>query len=50
MLMRRIFTSFMTLLAAISLQAQDIDTSGWNAGDDVTDQLNWGDYDGSFSG
>ena len=50
MLMRRFFTSFMTLLAAISLQAQDIDTSGWNAGDDVTDQLNWGDYDGSFSG
>lgn len=50
MLMQRIFTSFMTLLAAISLQAQDIDTSGWNDGDDVTDQLNWGDYDGSFSG
>jgi len=48
--MRKLITSAMALFATIAIQAQEIDTSTWTEGQDVTDQLNWGDYDGTFSG
>lgn len=48
--MRKLITSIMALFATVAIQAQDIDTSSWTEGMDVSDQLNWGDYDGTFSG
>lgn len=48
--MRKLITSIMALFATVAIQAQDIDTSSWTEGQDVSDQLNWGDYDGTFSG
>lgn len=48
--MRKLFTSLMALAATITLQAQEVDTSNWHEGDDVAAFLNWGDYDGTYSG
>lgn len=48
--MRKLITSIMALFATVAIQAQDIDTSSWTEGMDVSDQLNWGDYNGTFSG
>lgn len=43
--MKKLFTSFMMLLAAVSMSAQD--TSSWEKGQDVSDQLEWQLYDGT---
>lgn len=36
----------MLVAGTMTINAQ-IDTSGWSEGDDVSDQLDWGDYDGT---
>lgn len=43
--MKKIFTSLMMLLAAVSMSAQD--TTSWEKGQDVSDQLEWQLYDGT---
>jgi len=48
--MRRLFTFAIALLAAVAVNAQDVDSSAWQEGEEITDKLNWGDYDGSWSG
>ena len=32
------------------MNAQNVDTSEWQEGDDIASYLNWGDYDGTWSG
>ena len=48
--MRKLFTLAIALFATAAMNAQNVDTSEWNEGDDVSSYFNWGDYDGSFSG
>ena len=48
--MRKLFTLAFALFATVAMNAQNVDTSEWNEGDDVSSYFNWGDYDGSFSG
>ncbi len=50
--MKKFILSVMALIAGVTMNAnaQEIDTSGWKAGDDIAGYLNWGDYDGTFSG
>ena len=48
--MRKLFTFVFALFATVAMNAQNVDTSNWNEGDDIAAYLNWGDYDGSWSG
>ena len=48
--MRKFFTFAFALFATVAMNAQEVDTSNWNEGDDIASYLNWGDYDGSWSG
>ena len=48
--MRKLFTFALALFATAAMNAQNVDTSSWNEGDDIAAYLNWGDYDGSWSG
>ena len=48
--MRKLFTFAFALFATAALNAQNVDTSSWQEGDDIASYLNWGDYDGSWSG
>ena len=48
--MRKLFTFAFALFATVAMNAQNVDTSEWNEGDDIASYLNWGDYDGSWSG
>ena len=48
--MKKIFTFAFALFATAAMNAQNVDTSNWNEGDDIAAYLNWGDYDGSWSG
>ena len=48
--MRKLFTFAFALFATVAMNAQDVDPSQWQAGEDVSAYLNWGDYDGSYSG
>ena len=48
--MRKLFTFAFALFATVAMNAQNVDTSEWNEGDDIAAYLNWGDYDGSWSG
>lgn len=48
--MRKLLTTITALMATIAMFAQNVDTSGWKSGDDVTEDLQIGDYDGTFSG
>ena len=48
--MRKLFTFAFALFATLAMNAQDVDTSSWQEGDDIASYLNWGDYDGSWSG
>jgi hypothetical protein len=48
--MRKLFTFTFALFATVAMNAQDVDPSTWQEGEDVSAYLNWGDYDGSFSG
>ena len=49
-LKNRLYFLLVALFAAAAMNAQNVDTSNWNEGDDVAAYLNWGDYDGSWSG
>ena len=48
--MRKFFTLAVALIASFAINAQNVDTSGWAVGDDVASQLEWGDYNGKWSG
>jgi len=48
--MRKLFTFAFALFATVAMNAQDVDTSSWQEGDDIASYLNWGDYDGTWSG
>ena len=48
--MRKLFTFAFALFATVAMNAQNVDPSEWQEGEDVTSYLNWGDYDGSFTG
>ena len=48
--MRKLFTFALALFATAAMNAQNVDTSNWNEGDDIAAYLTWGDYDGSWSG
>ena len=48
--MRKLFTFAFALFATVAMNAQNVDTSEWQEGDDVTTLLEWGDYDGTYSG
>jgi len=48
--MRKLFTFAFALFATVAMNAQNVDTSEWNEGDDIAAYLNWGDYDGTWSG
>ena len=48
--MRKLFTLAIALFATAAMNAQNVDTSEWNEGEDVSAYLDWGDYDGSYSG
>ena len=48
--MRKLFTFAFALFATVAINAQDPDPSQWQEGEDVSAYLNWGDYDGSYSG
>ena len=40
--MKKLFTLSLALFASVCVMAQ-----GWDVGDDISDQLEWGDYDGT---
>ena len=48
--MRKLFTFAFALFATVAMNAQNVDPSQWTAGEDITTYLDWGDYDGSWSG
>ena len=48
--MRKFFTFVFASFATIAMNAQNVDTSEWQEGDDIASYLNWGDYDGTWSG
>jgi len=48
--MRKLFAFAFALFATVAMNAQNVDTSEWNEGDDIASYLNWGDYDGTWSG
>ena len=48
--MRKFFTFVFASFATMAMNAQNVDTSEWQEGDDIASYLNWGDYDGTWSG
>ena len=48
--MRKLFTFAFALFATVAMNAQNVDPSEWQEGEDISAYLNWGDYDGSFTG
>jgi hypothetical protein len=45
-MVKKLLSLLMFTAATMTINAQ-IDTSGWSEGDNVSDQLDWGDYDGT---
>ena len=48
--MKQFLTLIFAFITTMSINAQGIDTSNWKVGDNIAGDLNWGDYDGTFSG